>query len=177
MHLHFSSLQNFLLLICPSPHTFQSTPSLSLLQNLTNTFTLGSSTLKHRTKQSYSSFIENKDKDEIRDSDIGAGKFSRYYGESWRVIATRSIQRDWWWTQRWPNCVRFSHSLPIPGSSILLPSCCLPCHTTQSCTCHCSWCFSLGCCYVLRCCLLHLLTGSGFSLFHFSCLRLLWLWT
>jgi len=101
--------------------------------------------------------------DEGRDIDLGAGESSKYYAESWWVIASRSIQRGWCWTQRWSNCIRFSNSLPIPGSIILLPSFCLPRHTPQSCTCYCSRCLSLGCCHFPCRHLLHLLTGSLFT--------------
>jgi len=107
--------------------------------------------------------IHLKHEDESGDIDVSSGESGRYYGESRRVSASRSVQRDWCCSERRSHCARFTHFLQINCSIFMLPTRCIPRHSSQSCACHSSRCFSLGRCHILCCHLLHLLTGPHLS--------------
>ena len=98
---------------------------------------------------------------EIRGFDVGAGQSGWYYGESWWGIVARRVQGGWWSSTHRSNWVGLTHSLPILSVVFMLPNSCLLSSSPQPCPCHCSWCFSLGCCHFLCCHLLHLLSGTS----------------
>ena len=99
-------------------------------------------------------------KNEIRDSDVGAGESGRYNGERRRGTVTCSVQRGRGSSAHRPNWVGLTHSVPIRGAVLLLPTRRLPGDASQPCPCHCSRRFSLGRRHLSRCHFLHLLPGS-----------------
>lgn len=83
----------------------------------------------------------------------------RNHGESWRVSAARCVQGGRSSTPHWSYRSGISDAVQVHCTVSLLPNCGLFGRTTQSSTCHCTWCLSLGGCHLPRRFLLHLHSG------------------